>query len=127
MGFFDNVPVASDVEDAAGTVVTGAIDVPADAINAATGTGNNLGFFGDVDRALDPRNIDEDDVPDPNPSNTGISGFLRGAGGAAGGGAEQVAGAAGSAVLRSPALLVPALLAVVFVVGQLLNVSVGGE
>lgn len=35
--------------------VTALVDIPADAVNASTGTGKNLGFFGKVDRTLDPR------------------------------------------------------------------------
>ncbi|MFC7131659.1 MULTISPECIES: hypothetical protein [Salinibaculum] len=55
MGFFEGVPVLRDVEDAAGTVATGALDAPADLANTLTGTGENTGWFGVIDRTLDPR------------------------------------------------------------------------
>jgi len=93
------------------------LDVPADAINAATGTGRNLGFFGDVDRALDPR-PDPPDV-DPTPENTGLSGFLRGAGGAVGSAVGQTGSAAVAGATGGPGGLVAvgALAALAIVAG----------
>ena len=76
MGLFDNVPVVSDVEDAAGTAATAALDVPADAVNATTGTGENLGWFGAIDRGLDPRGISEEEAAEPSADTTGLSGFF---------------------------------------------------
>jgi len=50
------------------------LDVPADAINASTGTGENLGWFGVADRRLDARNLYKDDVEwaEPTADNDGF-------------------------------------------------------
>jgi hypothetical protein len=94
MGLFDDVPVVGGVEDAAGTAVTATLDVPADFINSATGTGENLGWFGVADRALDPRAVADDEWAEPTAENSGLSGFFDAGGGALGGLAGQTAGAA---------------------------------
>ena len=100
--------------------VTGLIDIPADAVNAATGTGEDLGWFGAIDRGLDPRGIarteEEAERLDlegfqaaPTPENTGLSGFFKGTQGATSALAEEatstVAGVGGGAIkgaLSSP-------------------------
>jgi len=56
------------------------VDVPADAVNATTGTGQNLGWFGAIDRGLDPRSPGE--WADPEEAPGGLSGFFNGATGA---------------------------------------------
>lgn len=83
MGFLN------DVADGAVNVGERVIDVPADAINATTGTGENLGWFGKIDRALDPRAIANDEWAEPSPENDGLSGFFRGGIGATTGLARQ--------------------------------------
>lgn len=49
--WLDAIPVAGEVEDAAGTVVTGAIDIPADGLNVALNgedaLDDNTGWYGD--------------------------------------------------------------------------------
>jgi len=73
-------------------VGTAVLDVPADAVNATLGTGENLGWFGVIDRKMDPRSWGsgpDPDWADPSDATTGISGFFRGATGAAGGLARQ--------------------------------------
>lgn len=57
--------------------VNATLDVPADAANATTGTGENLGWFGKIDRALDPRNVDDDEWAEPSGSTSGLSGFFQ--------------------------------------------------
>ena len=62
--------------DSAVNVGEAIVDVPADAVNATTGTGENLGWFGEIDRALDPRNVADDEWADPSGATSGLSGFL---------------------------------------------------
>jgi hypothetical protein len=108
-------------------VFTALVDVPADFLNAATGTGNNLGLAGELDRALDPRDIDQGDVPDPTPENTGFAGFIRGTFGAGGAAVGEAAQAAAPALLRSPTGLLALVLALVYLFGQLFEINIGGE
>lgn len=83
------------------------IDVPADAVNATTGTGENLGWFGVIDRKLDPRSWDgnEPDWAEPNDRNTGISGFFAASTQVAGHVTDEAAKGAGPALARNPKLL----------------------
>lgn len=61
--------------------LTMALDIPADAVNATTGTGEELGFFGEVDKHLDYRSLtgeldpnDPDDWAEPTAETTGLTG-----------------------------------------------------
>lgn len=97
------------------------LDIPADAINAATGTGENLGFFGYLDRRLDYRvltgemDADSDEWAEPSDATTGISGFFAATGQQAGAATEDAAGGLWTALKQSPALLVGAVLAALVV------------
>lgn len=98
-------------------VSTGLIDIPADAVNAATGTGENLGWFGVIDRRLDYRvltgemDADSDEWAEPSDATTGVSGFFAATGQQAGAATEDAAGGLWTALKQSPALLVGAILA----------------
>lgn len=83
------------------------LDVPADAINATTGTGENLGWFGVVDRKLDPRSWDgeEPDWAEPSERNDGISGFFAGATQVGGHVTDEATRGAAPALFQSPKLL----------------------
>jgi len=60
-----------------GSWIDATIDVPADAVNATTGTGENLGWFGTLDRKLDPRGISKEEAADPDdPGAQGLAGFF---------------------------------------------------
>jgi hypothetical protein len=122
MGYFDNIPVVSDVEDGAGTVATAIADVPADAVNATTGTGENLGWFGVVDRNLDYRvltgemDADSDEWAEPSDETMGISGFLAATGQQAGAASEDAGAGLWTILKQSPALLAAAAVVVAVVV-----------
>ncbi len=105
------------------------LDVPADAWNATTGTGEDLGWFGELDRALDPRSWDgeEPDWAEPSEETDGISGFFAGATGATGEIVNEAAEGAMGPLLRNPALLFLVLLVVLYVFGQAFDVQVGGD
>lgn len=130
---FDDTPgggVVDGTVDAATGLGERVLDVPADAVNATTGTGENLGWFGVVDRQLDPRSWsgEEPDWAEPSEATTGISGFFAGATGATSEVADQAATGAGQSLLRTPkvaVLLVVAALALlapyVDVLGGLLD------
>lgn len=94
-------------------------DVPADAFNAATGTGENLGWFGVVDRKLDPRSWDgeQPDWAEPADWNDGISGFFAGATQAGGHVAGEAASGAGQSLWRQPKVLALVSLVVLAVLG----------
>lgn len=72
------------------------IDVPADAVNATTGTGENLGWFGTIDRKLDPRSayIEEDEWAEPSSETDGLGAGLIAGKNALSEGAGQVGGIA---------------------------------
>jgi hypothetical protein len=93
MGFLDTVT--------GGAVEVGEriIDVPADAVNATTGTGENLGWFGTIDKKLDPRSVDDDEWAEPSEANDGLSGFFK-----AGTGATTALGAKTGEVTTKPIL-----------------------
>jgi hypothetical protein len=91
------------------------LDVPADAINATTGTGENTGWFGEFDQQADPRswNGEEPDWAEPSEQTNGISGFFGAATGATGHVVDEASSGAGNALLQTPkflALLVVAAL-----------------
>jgi len=117
------------------------LDVPADAVNASTGTGENLGWFGEVDRHLDYRSMtgeldpnDPDDWADPsNEEAQGLSGTWYAVTGQTAAAGEDAADAAGDVtawgfgqLLDNPALMALAALVVVYIVGQLFDVELGG-
>lgn len=117
---FDNQP-GGGVIDGTTETVTGVgeavLDVPADAFNATTGTGQNLGWFGVIDRQADPRSWDGDqsDWADPSEATTGISGFFAGATQAGGHVVGEAAEGAGTSLWNQPKVLALAVLAVLVV------------
>jgi hypothetical protein len=94
------------------------IDVPADFVNASTGTGENLGWFGVVDRALDYRvwtgemNVYSPEWANPNDQTTGLSGAVAAAGQQAGAAGEDAAQGLWATLKQSPVLLIGAVVAV---------------
>jgi hypothetical protein len=93
------------------------LDVPADAGETTTGTGENTGWFGAFDRAADPRSWsgEEPDWAEPSEQTDGISGFFAGATGATGHVVDEASSGAGSALMQSPKLLALAVLAFLMV------------
>jgi uncharacterized protein YjbJ (UPF0337 family) len=108
--------VVDGTVDAVAGVGERALDVPADALNATTGTGENLGWFGEFDRAADPRSWsgEEPDWAEPSEQTDGISGLFAGATGATGHVVDEASSGAGNVLLRTPKLL--ALLVVAILV-----------
>jgi len=123
----------------------GGVDFVADFANSATGTGKNLGFWGKVDRGVDPRNFTQDrekarNNPDltyerePNEETTGLSGAAQATGEATGAGAgitvknlsEGAAKEAVPEITSSPWALGLVALVLVVLLGQLFNFNVGG-
>ena len=108
------------------------IDVPADAVNATLGTGNNLGLFGEIDRHLDYRALTGEVDPDgdawaePGPDTTGLVGAVRAAAGQADAAGEDASNAAQNIVFANKLTMALAALAVIYVVGQLVDVQAGG-
>jgi hypothetical protein len=86
---------------------TRALDVPADAWETTTGTGENTGWFGEFDRQADPRswNGEEPDWAEPSEQTDGISGFFGAATGATGHVVDEASSGAGNALLQTPKFL----------------------
>ncbi len=103
----------STPEDGNNGIVESVLDVPADFANSITGTGENLGWFGVVDRRLDPRSWGEGmpDWADPSEATTGISGFFAGAVGSVGEVVDEASQGAGRSLWRNPKLLALVVLA----------------
>lgn len=119
-------------------------DFVADFANSATGTGENLGWWGKIDRSADPRTFtddperarEEDGVVyqrEPSAETTGLSGFFGGAGGALGAGAGQALTAASESaapalwrnIRDSPLAIVAVAVLGVIALGPLLEVIAG--
>jgi hypothetical protein len=131
-----------DVEQGDGNdgVVESVLDVPADAINATTGTGENLGWFGEIDRQLDYRTLtgemdaDSDEWAEPTEETTGISGAFHATAGQTAAAGEDAADAANDVaqfgfaqLFENPALLALAALVSAYVLGQLFDINLGGS
>lgn len=107
----------TDNEDNNHGIVDSILDIPADALNASTGTGENLGWFGVIDRNLDYRvltgemDADSDEWAEPNDQTTGLSGLFAATGQQAGAAAEDTAGGLWTVLKQSPVLLVGAIVA----------------
>jgi hypothetical protein len=108
------------------------IDVPADAWNATTGTGENLGWFGEIDRKLDPRswNGEDPDWAEPSEATDGISGFVAGATGATGEIVDEASKGAGASLKRNPKLLALVVVVVLSLLAPYVRVlaeTLGGD
>ena len=112
--------------------VEAVLDVPADAVNATFGTGNNLGLFGEIDRHLDYRALTgevdpgSDEWAEPGPNTTGFSGAMAALGGQAGAAGDDAAEAAQQAVFGNRLVLLVVLFGGMYVAGQLFDINLGG-
>lgn len=132
-----DVPLLSDAEHVSNAVW----DVPADFFNSISGTGENLGWFGTLDEELDLRvlfgDMETDEFVDPSTEEgqeaTAFDALSQQSGFVVTSTAETAGDAAGDVatgffdvVLDNPVLLAITVLVVIYVVGQLFDVDVGG-